>query len=243
MKTSLTIKPHSVHLWRAFVPELLSEIEDFFKLLTPDEQQRATRFHFLIHRQRFIIARAILRLILSQYLTTLAHHHRFSEGKYGKPYIRQSALQFNVSHSHDMVIYGLTLNQDIGVDIEKMEPQFNRSIAERFFSVRENHQLSQLNEQKKPTAFYQLWAAKEAVIKMLGAGLYMPLTEFSVDFTQSTQQLVLNKESMTHCHIETFIAHPDYQAAFATPPPVLEKQFWEWKKNGPRAATREWFNE
>ena len=228
MKTQLPIKPHSVHLWQVFLPEVVSNLQEYSLLLNVDEMARAKRFHFETHSQRFILARAILRLILSQYLGISAVDIQFVIGPHGKPYLKDSPLdlQFNVSHSGDRVIYGVMLNQAIGVDIEKVAPDFNQAIAHRFFSAEENRQLNELLPREKTNAFYQLWAAKEAVIKAAGQGLLIPLHTFSVDLSQKIQHIKLQQNQY---HVQSFVVHPDYQAALAAALPVHDVIYQHFK--------------
>jgi len=230
------IKKHSVHLWRVFVPDLLPQVENLSFILSRDEIQRAARFHFDEHRNRFIIARAVLRLILSLYTRIEAKNLIFINGQRGKPFLSHhlSHLQFNVSHSHDMAVYALTSDTEIGIDIEKIEPDFSEDVAERFFSSSEYAEFSKLPQDKKIVAFYHLWAGKEAIIKALGEGLYVPLDEFSLDAQKKIQRINLtHQQHEYHYHLEYFSAHKQYQSAFATAQHVNHLDHWQWSANGP----------
>ncbi len=232
MKQNRVIESHSVHLWQVFVPDLLSHKDDFLLVLNQEEIKRAERFRFDEHRERYIIARAILRHILSLYTNTSPSKIEFVLGARGKPYLSQNALnlQFNVSHSHDMAVYALTTHAEIGIDIERIEPHFTEGVAKRFFSEKEYAALMALSEKERIPAFYRLWAGKEAVIKALGEGLYAPLADFSLDLSEDTQTILLGQ---THFYVKNFAAHPDYQAAFATPQHIHQLVHWEWNEKGP----------
>ncbi len=215
MKSILKVEEHSVHLWQACVPELLSQIPAFSVLLDENEIARAKRFHFDEHRQRYIVAHAVLRKILSLYTAISPEKMEFVLGPRGKPYLKENKwdLQFNVSHSHDRIVYALTHHVEVGVDIEKIEPHFDEGVAKRFFSAKEYAELMTLPEEKKISAFYRLWAGREAVIKALGEGLYAPLADFSLDLSQEAQTIKLMDD---HYHLEYFFVDAGYQAAFAT---------------------------
>ncbi len=236
MENEFYIKQHSVHLWRVFVPELLAYVDPFSCILSADEIQRATRFRFNHHRQRYIIARAVLRQILQLYTERSAAELVFLSGERGKPHLQDNALdlQFNISHSHDMAVYALTTRAEIGVDIEKMEPRFSEGIAERFFSQDEYAQLSLLPENQQIPAFYYLWAGKEAIIKALGEGFHMPLSAFSIKLHEEKQAITIHHHDHQHIfHLEYFTAHPEYQSAFASPQSVEHIQYYQWTANGP----------
>lgn len=224
----MKIEEHSVHLWQACVPELLSQIPAFSALLDENEIARAKRFHFDEHRERYIVARAVLRHILSEYTEILPDKIEFVLGPRGKPYLKENKwdLQFNVSHSHDQVVYALTNHLEIGVDIEKIEPHFDVEVAKRFFSPKEYAELMVLPEEKRISAFYHLWAGREAVIKALGEGLYAPLADFSLDLSKEAQTIQLINDDY---HVEYFFVDEQYQAAFATPHIIQKVIHQQWK--------------
>ncbi|MGA2142803.1 MAG: 4'-phosphopantetheinyl transferase superfamily protein, partial [Brevinematales bacterium] len=53
-------------------------------------------------------------------------------------------------------------------------------IVRRFFSEKEIAEYSRLPEDIKKKAFFTCWTRKEAFIKAIGMGFYMPLKSFSV---------------------------------------------------------------
>jgi len=231
----LQIEPHSVHLWRILITDLVSQEAYFTKLLNSEELARASRFRFPIHRQRFAIARGVLREILSQYTGTPPQEIIFSYGPRGKPYLQNDSLdlQFNVSHSEDVAVYALTQKVEIGVDIQKIEEEYHDAVAKRFFSEQEYTELCQLPESERSTAFCRLWASKEAIIKAVGEGLYVPLGKFSVDLHAKSQQILLSHERhQGKFYLESFNAHPDYCSAFATQQNVKKRFYWQWVKMG-----------
>lgn len=218
------------------MPDLLSQVESLSRVLNVEERQRAERFHFDEHRNRFIIARALLRKILDLYTNTPAEDIQFEKGERGKPYLKNNRfnLQFNLSHSHDLAVYAFTNEIEIGIDIEKIKTKFNEEVAKRFFSADEYTALSALPLAEQIRAFYQIWAGKEAVIKALGAGLYAPLDKFTLKLTQKIQRVnLIHQQHDMNYHLQNFFTHVDYQSAFATAQSVEEIQYCEWKKEGP----------
>ena len=100
----LSLPKNYVHVWRVHLDSSISQFKTLERSLSSDEIVRANRFYFQKDRDRFIVARGMLRLILSRYLYIDPGHVRFCYGKYGKPYIttelNDSTLCFNMSHSH-----------------------------------------------------------------------------------------------------------------------------------------------
>lgn len=229
-KTKFLIENNSVHLWRASLIDLIPHEEKYLKLLNEDELQRAHRFHFQQHRQRFAIARGILREILSLYTDIKPKDIIFHYGPRGKPYLsHHSKLQFNVSHSEDAAVYALTINAEIGVDIQKIENKFQDGVAKRFFSDSEYEALQKLPDQDRPTAFYRIWAGKEALIKAVGEGLYVSLGDFSVSLNEKSQWILISHEQHSdRYYLENFDAYTDYCSAFATAQKIEKICYWEW---------------
>lgn len=235
MEQEFKLENHSVHLWRVMLPSFFPQEEIYRALLSVDELERADRFHFVQHRQRFVIARAILREILNRYSGISPGDIQFIYGRRGKPYLATNPLdlQFNVSHSHDVAVYIVTIKHEVGIDIEKIESKYNDLVAKRFFSEREYVELSKLNEQERCIAFYRIWASKEALIKALGEGLYASLTDFSIDLQAPIQSVLLNDLKKEPFHLEQIFAYSGYQAAFATNQTIVKKDYWEWTLQGP----------
>src|SRR5437660_4664803 len=80
----LSLAPDEIHIWKADLHGSTS----FAQLLSIDEQQRANRFIFDKHRDRFIAGRAILRKILSAYLSVEPQEICFRYQPNGKPELR-----------------------------------------------------------------------------------------------------------------------------------------------------------
>jgi len=236
MKPIFKIEKDSVHLWQAFVPDLLPQIDNLSLLLNDAEKERAGRFRFDLHRLRFVITRAILRYIISLYSQIPSQDIVFKTGSRGKPSLAQNTddLQFNASHSHDMAIYALTTTAAIGVDIEKMESHFNDAVAERFFSSKEYADLAALPESEKVPAFYRIWAAREAIIKAMGEGLFASLPAFSINVSEDVQTVECVHSNKIHSYyLENFSVDPAYQSAFATPKIIKQIVSWKWSETGP----------
>ena len=170
---NLTLKKNEVHLWRA---ELDRDFQPFASILSADETLRAERFYFEQHRQRFIVGRGLLRNILSRYLAIEPAQLQFEYGSRGKPELSQafsgSKLQFNLSHSQGLALYGFTCDRRIGVDLEYLRPVTDaQKIAQRFFSDSESNSISALPPSDQQKAFYRCWTGKEAYLKATGEGL------------------------------------------------------------------------
>ena len=102
----------SVHVWLASLDQPEPVVQCLAYMLSEDERARAEKFHFAIDKRRFIVARAVLRRILVLYLKIDPRRLMFDYGLQGKPILHEAyneqGLQFNVSHSHERVLFAIT---------------------------------------------------------------------------------------------------------------------------------------
>jgi len=215
MSTYSSIKNHCVHLWSVFLPHFITDDKNLLDLLSDDERYRLKRFKIPLHQHRFGIARAFLRKILNLYTEIPPKDIRLIYGEKGKPALEHPIVYFNVSHSHDFAVYAITRNQEIGIDIEKIEEGFKKEIAKRFFTPEEYEKLLDLSESEQIRTFYTLWVRKEAMIKVMGKGLF--------------SSPLLSEPSY---YLENIQIDPEYQCAVATIDPILERQDWAWTPDG-----------
>jgi 4'-phosphopantetheinyl transferase len=172
-------------------------VDFFFGTLSEDEKLRAGRFHFSRDRNRFIVARGILRDLLGFYLRTEAEQLCFAYSPFGKPALDMAKggrdLRFNVSHSQGLALYAFAEGCDVGIDIEYVRADFaTAEIAERFFSSREIKQLRSLDDESRAEAFFNCWTRKEAYIKARGEGLSHPLQQFTVSLIPGERAALLD---------------------------------------------------
>ncbi len=174
-----------IHVWHAELdrePKLISQLE---AILSPDEKARADRFHFANDRNRFIVARGLLRELLGTYLHQPPATLEFSYGKHGKPALAgahaSSGLSFNLSHSSALAVYAFAGKRNLGVDVEHIQREnAGEDIARRYFSAREVNDLRTLPPEARVEGFFHCWTRKEAYLKATGMGLQIPLDSFAV---------------------------------------------------------------
>jgi len=175
-------------IWASELEPGAAAVDRLVPLLSPDEQERAARFHFRRDAMRWIVARATLREILGGCLGADPRAVVFSYGPKGKPALAARAgeldLQFSLAHSAHLAVYAVTVGCPVGVDVERLRPvpDMNR-IAERTFSRQECTALGGLPAALRPAGFFNCWTRKEAYIKAVGLGLSYPLDRFSVSLT------------------------------------------------------------
>lgn len=213
-----------IHIWDVRLAVSTAVLDWLWLSLSEDEQVRARRFHFPRDRDRSVVARGALRVLLGRYLDQDPAALRFTYNKYGKPELQEGAaasgLRFNVSHAGERGLYAVTRNSEIGVDIERMRPDFaTQPIAERFFSSREVTALGRLPEHLRPEAFFRCWTRKEAFIKARGEGISLGLDRFSVSLAPEDAAALVSFDSepleVSRWRLYHVGAEPGYAAAVA----------------------------
>jgi 4'-phosphopantetheinyl transferase len=130
----------------------------------------------------------------------------------GKPFI-PGGLEFNISHSEEMVVLAVTQSGAVGIDIEKIRPvniddylQYVPEVA----CLRENYDVDQVNN-----LFFDCWTKKEAVLKGYGKGLLAPLeqviiSEDSALFHETTwfiKKVLIDEGYCCHVATDKQLAH------------------------------------
>jgi 4'-phosphopantetheinyl transferase len=174
-----------VHVWRASLMAGEELIGRLGAVLADDEFRRAERFVFPRDRERFVVARGLLRRLLGGYLGVAPGALCFGYTEHGKPFLEAPpearALSFNLSHSDAVALVAVTWRRRVGVDVERVRHDIQYdSIARSVFSAREYAALLDLPQEQRCAAFFTGWTRKEAYIKALGEGLSHPLDSFSV---------------------------------------------------------------
>lgn len=226
-----------VHLWRASLAQTPDALRELRSTLAPDESAKAARYHFQRDRDHYIAARGLLRRLLGRYLTRSPQSLRFSYGAYGKPSLEAASgaedLRFNVSHSHELVLYAFARGRDVGVDIEHMRADLaGEEIAARFFSTHEVGMLRTLPAEARTQAFFNCWTRKEAYIKARGEGLSHPLDQFDVSLIPGEPAALLgtrgDPQELTRWSLRALDVGEDYAAAVVVQGTDYTMRLWQW---------------
>lgn len=149
-------------------------------LIASVSQQKREKLLRLKNREdrlRGLIADLLIQAVLMRQYGILRDHIRFQVDSYGKPYLPDQPLHFNVSHSGDWVVAAFD-DTLVGIDIEAMEPVDYRRLSETFFSEEECRQILGEDECRQLETFYAVWTGKESYVKAIGRGLSVSLKSF-----------------------------------------------------------------
>ncbi len=169
-----------IHVWCVEL-DAAGEVAALAACLSEEERERASGLLSGTHQRRFVVARGMLRQLLGLYLDQDPGAVTFSRGAHGKPFLQEGGPHFNVSHTHELALYAIARDREVGVDAEWMRPQVaHEQIAARFFSLEEQEALAQVADEERRTAFYNIWTRKEAYVKARGDGIAAGLGTFAV---------------------------------------------------------------
>ena len=181
------LAPGEVHVWRLDLDVPATQVAQLNQTLDDDERARGAYLKFDADRSHFILAHGLVRCLLGSYLGLAPEAVRYDRAPRGKPRIRAGLrdtdlpLRFNVSSSDETALLAVSLDREVGIDVEKIRAERDCiGIAGRFFSPRETATLRRLGGQEQVSAFYRCWTRKEAYVKATGDGMFLPLNSFDV---------------------------------------------------------------
>ena len=98
--------------------------------------------------------------------------------KDGKPYISNyENIHFNISHAGRMVACAIS-DEEIGIDIEKIDPLIDMKIAQTFFYNSEYENIKKSDN--RVDQFFKYWVLKESYMKYTGLGFLLDLDKFEI---------------------------------------------------------------
>jgi 4'-phosphopantetheinyl transferase len=170
-----------VHVWTCDLARSAADIAALACMLSEPELARAARFGLPELRERYIVGRATLRTILGKTLGIEPARVAIVRGNRGRPMIEGGKIDFNVSHTRGMAIFGVVRDGRIGVDIEHRDRALNvEGVARKFMSVAEQAMLGRLDGDARRHALLRLWTCKEAMSKATGDALAAPFRRLDV---------------------------------------------------------------
>ncbi len=159
--------------------------------------------------QRTIFGELLSRYYIGLKTNTDSRNIFFNIGEKGKPFLQNSNIHFNISHSGEWVVAAFS-EKETGIDIELIrEPNYN--VAKRYFSEIEILNLNSTSDpERKRQLFFDYWTIKESYLKAIGTGLTKSLSSFTVLFNEGNISITddVNKEDL---YINQFDFDKDYK--------------------------------
>lgn len=215
------ISHDAIVIYSADFRDFASDVDELNSILSLSEQQRAERLFFSDDQVNIKVSFALTKIILAEWLCCAAREIVFEYGPHGKPFcLNQHGVNFNISHSQDQFLMAVSREREVGIDIEVIKGSRDvLALSERYFSKNEIAYLNSLPVSEQVKAFYRIWAAKEAFIKLIGKGLAYDLTAFDIQLsTQDEEPRILVRDPMYSAsafQLREYDVFSEYKAALA----------------------------
>ncbi|MFW0740029.1 4'-phosphopantetheinyl transferase family protein [Flavobacterium sp. T12S277] len=144
------------------------------KSIIPASQiEEISEYKFKIDSDKRLLA----RVFLFEYLKIKYNIKNFELdiNEYNKPFLKVApSINFSFSYSKNYMLIGISKEKKIGVDIEYINPKFNiNEIAQEIMCKSELDWFNYFKDTSlKRIYFFQLFSAKESIIKAFGIGLF-----------------------------------------------------------------------
>lgn len=191
---AFTASRRNIDIWLTYYDEIVDDrqLSGLRSLLSDGEVAQERRFYFADDRKRYLVTRAMVRMVLSRYAPVAPEHWAFSKNAYGRPTIAEAiaeaeaearGLSFNLSHTRGLIALAVTRGRELGVDVENIATRsVSLDVAKHFFSPIEVADLACVAADRQQDRFFEYWTMKESYIKARGMGLSLPLDRFSFRF-------------------------------------------------------------
>jgi 4'-phosphopantetheinyl transferase len=160
--------------------------------LASGELRSASRKVFARDRLRYQASRHALRQVLGSILGLPPAEVMIGVDTVDRPVLNHGGgLDFNLSHSDNACLIGVSRDRPIGVDIETLRAIDDAdTLAAQHFARAERVELAGSSE-PHGRAFLSCWTRKEACLKALGVGLYASLSAVETGCTPERRNVRL----------------------------------------------------
>lgn len=158
-------------------------------MVSDERKKRIDRYRFDKDKVRCLIAEMLLRYALYMQYGIDSSKISFRYKENGKPFLTDSNIRFNLSHSGEWVVCALG-NSEIGIDVEEIKAIDFRSVYQRF-SGSEIQLLDNIKTERQSDPFYRMWTLKESYVKYNGLGLRCPFESFSINFDENEKSSLM----------------------------------------------------
>ena len=175
----------------------------WYSLMNADKRKRVDRFRLIDDKKRTVAGEMLARKAIAEWCGIEPESITFAIGEHGKPYVVDLDVEFNISHSGDMVVCAVDDNP-VGIDIEKIRP-IDLSIAKRVCTDEEllyifeheptNADFVYTEDEEILTWFFEVWTKKEAIGKFSETGIFNSIK----DNKCCIQYFILEKYIITIC--------------------------------------------
>lgn len=128
-------------------------------------------------KKQFLASRILLKVCLGLHCNKKAVSFLIKNERNGKPFIfnngGRSEVEFNVTHSQNIIAIGITKKTKIGIDSEFIdEKKMDLNLAKEYCCKYELNSINTITDPRRSiNNMYAHWVSKEATLKCIGTGL------------------------------------------------------------------------
>lgn len=158
------------------------EYQKWYFLMDIQKQIRIERMRAADDRKRSVAGEMLARRAISEWCKILPEEVVFERGEFGKPFAKNLPVEFNVSHSGELVVCAVD-DAPIGIDVERIRDidwrsaKFVCTEEELSYMCGKNMEAEDFKippTQEMLRRFFEIWTAKEAWVKCAGTGMINP---------------------------------------------------------------------
>lgn len=141
------------------------EYTKWYLLMSEEKQHRVDGFRFVNDKKRTVAGEMLARKAIAEWCNVTPETLKFVISEYGKPKVIDLDIQFNISHSENIVVCAVD-DRPVGIDIERIR-DFDNSIVNRVCNKNEVNYIldSTISYSKMLERFFEIWTFKEAYFK------------------------------------------------------------------------------
>jgi 4'-phosphopantetheinyl transferase len=178
LRIPLFLHKNKIQVWSIQYEHLDRHFRMLSGITNLEGQHNALTFRKSVDARKYILRHGVLRIILGYYTNQNPEQVLLSTGKNGKlelnSPVSHADIFFNLSHSNEMFLIGLSRKHQIGVDIVKLEPSYPfHATAEYILTPAEKVIMQRTEPALRYQIFFRIWALKEAILKAHGGTLTM----------------------------------------------------------------------
>ena len=163
------------------------ELEGFLGCLTPARRRGILKKKQEPDRINALLSRLLVLSEITRRTGIPQNKISFERGKHGKPYLKNSDLQFSLSHTKGAICAAFSdmddqaVDGEIGVDIERRDRRVNPAVYERTLAKSEKETVRSSED------FIRCWVKKEAFLKRTGFGIVDDLRGIDTSILPDTE--------------------------------------------------------
>ncbi|WNJ21127.1 4'-phosphopantetheinyl transferase superfamily protein [Pontibacter sp. G13] len=165
----LPLAPHSgsVDIW-IWQDHGIPFPDDCLLWLSDSEKAQIDHFKTGLRQREYLAGRIMIRSVLARYLDCQPGEVNLEIRPSGKPFVRQSKFDFNLSHSGSGYALAISRAGNVGVDIEWLNRKVDYFRLSSVFRSSEIEAWDAETPDLKRMHFFQRWTGKEAIFKACG---------------------------------------------------------------------------